>query len=140
MWKPESSPGHGGRVEGEPGPQAPRTDARAGERVPAPRRGLPLAGEPAGKRLYPLVSELAADGIPVAVTCRVLEIARQPYCRWLARQVTDAEIVEAHRANALFDAHREDPEFDYRYLADEAHAAGESMCHRTAWRICQDTG
>ncbi|RDI23298.1 hypothetical protein DEU38_112162, partial [Rhodococcus sp. AG1013] len=32
----------------------------------------------------PLVRELAADGIPVAVTCRVLGIARQPYYRWLA--------------------------------------------------------
>ena len=27
---------------------------------------------------YPLVSELAAEGIPVAVTCRVLKLARQP--------------------------------------------------------------
>ena len=34
--------------------------------------------------MYPLVRELAADGIPVAVTCRVLKIARQPYYRWLA--------------------------------------------------------
>jgi putative transposase len=29
-----------------------------------------------GKRLYPLVSELAADGIPVTVSCRVLKLAR----------------------------------------------------------------
>ena len=28
--------------------------------------------------MYPLVRELAADGIPVTVTCRVLKIARQP--------------------------------------------------------------
>lgn len=34
--------------------------------------------------MYPLVRELAADGIPVAVTCRVLKIARQPYS--LARE------------------------------------------------------
>jgi putative transposase len=34
--------------------------------------------------MYPLVRELAADGIPVTVTCRVLKIARQPYYRWLA--------------------------------------------------------
>lgn len=27
---------------------------------------------------YPLVRELAADGIPVTVTCRVLKLARQP--------------------------------------------------------------
>jgi putative transposase len=49
------------------------------------------------------VKELAADGIPVAVTCRVLTLARQPYYRWLADPVTDAEYAEAHRANALFD-------------------------------------
>ncbi|MFI9538078.1 IS3 family transposase [Nocardia fusca] len=88
------------------------------------------------KRLYPLVSELAADGIPVAVTCRVLNLARQPYYRWLAEPVTKSEVVEAYRANALFDAHRDDPEFGYRFLADEAHAAGEAMAGRTAWRIC----
>jgi Transposase and inactivated derivatives len=70
--------------------------------------------QPAGKRLYPLVKELADDGIPVAVTCRVLKLARQPYYRWLANPVTDAELVEAYRANALFDAHRDDPEFGYR--------------------------
>ncbi|MBF6428717.1 IS3 family transposase [Nocardia cyriacigeorgica] len=88
------------------------------------------------KRLYPLVSELAADGIPVAVTCRVLNLARQPYYRWQASPVTDAELTEAYRANALFDAHRDDPEFGYRFLADEAEVAGEPMSGRTAWRIC----
>jgi transposase-like protein len=35
-------------------------------------------------RLYPLVSEFAADGIPVAVTCQVLKLARQPYYYWRA--------------------------------------------------------
>ena len=29
--------------------------------------------------MYPLVSELAADQIPVAVSLRVLKLARQPY-------------------------------------------------------------
>ena len=29
--------------------------------------------------MYPLVRELADDGVPVAVTCRVLKLARQPY-------------------------------------------------------------
>ncbi len=82
------------------------------------------------------MKELAADGIPVAVTCRVLQLARQPYYRWLADPVTAAEVAEAYRANALFDAHRDDPEFGYRFLADEAHEAGETMAERTAWRIC----
>ncbi|PRI13097.1 transposase, partial [Mycobacterium shigaense] len=39
------------------------------------------------------MKELAANGIPVAVTCRVLKLARQPYYRWLADPVTDAEYV-----------------------------------------------
>ena len=84
------------------------------------------------------MSELAADGIPVAVTCRVLKIARQPYYRWLARPVNDADLVAAYRANALVDAHRDDPEFGYRFLADEARTAGQPMADRTAWRICSD--
>ncbi|WP_258771828.1 IS3 family transposase [Brevibacterium aurantiacum] len=88
------------------------------------------------KRLYPLVRELAADGIPVAVSCRVLKLSRQPYYRWLAAPVPEAEVAEAYRANALFDAHRDDPEFGYRYLADEAESAGQPMAVRTAWRLC----
>ena len=86
------------------------------------------------------MSELAADRIPVAVTCRVLKLARQPYYRWLEDPVTDAEWIEAHRANALFDAHRDDPEFGYRFLVDEAREAGQPMVERTAWRICHVNG
>ena len=88
--------------------------------------------------MYPLVRELAVDGIPVTVTCRVLKIARQPYYRWLACPVTDVEWDEAHLANAVFDAHRDDPEFGYRFLADEARLAGHDICDRTVWRICRD--
>src|ERR1700744_6443346 len=94
--------------------------------------------------ISPLVRELAAVGarvrVPVAVTCRVLNIARQPYYRWLEAPVTDAERSQAHLANALFDAHREDPEFGYRFLLDEARDAGHVMAERTAWRICSDNG
>ena len=82
------------------------------------------------------MSELAGDGIPVTVTCRVLKLARQPYYRWRARPVTDAELRQAYRADALFDAHRADPEFGHRLLADEARDAGQPMAYRTAWRIC----
>lgn len=86
------------------------------------------------------MKELAADGIPVAVTCRVLKLSRQPYYRWLADPVTDAECREAHRANALFDAHRDDPEFGYSFLVAEADDAGQPMAERTAWRICSTNG
>ncbi len=88
--------------------------------------------------MYPLVKEPATDAIPVAVTCRVLKLARQPYYRWLAAPVGACEVARAHLANALFDAHRDDPEFGYRLPADEAARAGHRACDRTVWRICRD--
>ena len=86
--------------------------------------------------IYPLVRELAVDGTPVTVTCRVLRLARQPYYRWLAAPVTTSELTRAYRADALFDAHRDDPEFGYRFLVAEAAAGGQPMAERTAWAIC----
>jgi putative transposase len=90
--------------------------------------------------MYPLVRELAADGIPVTVTCRVLKLARQPYYRWLNAPVSDRLLDEAWLANTVFDAHRDDPEFGYRFLADEARLAGHRVCDRTVWRICAAMG
>ena len=94
--------------------------------------------------MYPLVRELAARHapirVPVTVTCRVLKIARQPYYRWLADPITAGELEEAYRANALFDAHTDDPEFGYRFLGDEARDAGVPMADRTAWRIYSEMG
>lgn len=43
--------------------------------------------------------------------------------------------MEAYRVNALFDAHRDDPEFGHRFLADETHEAGQPMANQTAWKI-----
>lgn len=78
----------------------------------------------AEKRFYPLVTELAADGIPVAVSCRGLTLSCQPYYRWLQGPITTSEVMEAYRANALFDAHRDDPQFGHRLLAHEARKPG----------------
>ena len=74
----------------------------------------------------------------MVVSCRVLKLARQPYYRWLHQPVPEADLVAAYRANALFDAHQDDPEFGHRLLADEAKASGQPMADRTAWRICHD--
>jgi putative transposase len=90
--------------------------------------------------MYPLVGELADGGIPVAVMCRVLGIARQPYYRWRRQPVSEAEWDRAQLANAVYDAHRDDPEFGYRFLADEVRTIGMSACDRAIWRICADNG
>jgi transposase InsO family protein len=90
--------------------------------------------------MYPLVSELAADGIPVTVSCGVFKLARQPYYRWRRNPIGPAEWVRAHRVNALRNAHLEDPTFGYRFLAGEANQAGWKMSRRTAWVLCSSEG
>ena len=88
--------------------------------------------------MFPLVRELADDGVPVMVTCGTLGLCRQQYYRWLEEPISDAELEEAWLANAIFDAHRDDPEFGYRFLADEVRAAGFDVSDRVVWRICRD--
>lgn len=86
------------------------------------------------------MSELAVDGVPVTVSCRVLKLARQPYYRWLAEPISDGEWDEALLTNAVFDAHHDDPEFGYRFLVDEVRAAGFTVAERTVWKICSANG
>ena len=63
---------------------------------------------------YPLVSELAAAGIPVTVSCRVLKLARQPYYRWRDQPVAVSEVEQAYRANALHAAHQNEKALAHR--------------------------
>jgi len=86
------------------------------------------------------VSELAEGGVSVVVACRVLKIAREPYYRWKTSPVAEATWLAAHRTNALVDAHREDPQFGYRFLAGEARRSGWKMSRRTAWKLCSQAG
>lgn len=80
------------------------------------------------------------DGIPVAVSCRVLKLARAPYYRWLRGPVGPAGTLRRQRVHALHSAHQDDPEFGYRFLADEARQMGFPMADRTAWRLCNQSG
>jgi hypothetical protein len=73
---------------------------------------------------YPLVRDLAADGIPVVVTCRVLGFSKQAFYAWCRSPVSQRDWDEAHLINAALDAHHEDPAFGYRFIADERRAAG----------------
>jgi len=70
----------------------------------------------------------------------VLGLCRQQYYRWLKAPFTDAELDEAWLTNAIYDAHRDDPEFGYRFLADELQADGHDVGDRTVWRICSENG
>jgi putative transposase len=85
---------------------------------------------------YPLVRDLAAEGIPVRLTCGVLGFSAQAYYQWRARPVSDRDWHDAHLINALIDAHGDDPAFGYRFLADELERAGIAVGERRVWRLC----
>jgi putative transposase len=86
--------------------------------------------------IYPLVLELAADRIPVAVACRVLRFSKQASYRWRASPVTERDWADAHLTNAAVDTHRDDPTFGYRFIADDLAAAGHRVSERRVWRLC----
>nr|WP_246276328.1 IS3 family transposase [Curtobacterium albidum] len=90
----------------------------------------------APKMTYPLVLELADDRIPVAVACRVLGLSKQAFYRWRASPVTERDWADAHLTNAAVDAHRDDPTFGYRFIADDVAAAGHRVSERRVWRLC----
>ena len=94
--------------------------------------------------IYPLVRELAATGapirVPVAVTWRVLKIAKQPFYRWLKAPVSTRDWDDAQLTNAAIDAHEEAPTFGYRLIADELTDLGFEVSERRVWRLCSQQG
>ena len=87
---------------------------------------------------YPLVRDLAAEGIPVRLTCGVLGHSTQAYYAWLSAPVSRRDLEDAYLTNALIDAHGDDPEFGYRFLADEVAGAGLVAGERRIWRLCSE--
>jgi transposase InsO family protein len=89
---------------------------------------------------YPLVLDLAADGIPVAVTCGLLGFSRQAFYAWRASPVSERDLVDAYATNAAHEIHRDDPGFGYRFIADELTDAGHDMSERRVWKLCSQAG
>jgi putative transposase len=85
---------------------------------------------------YPLVLDLAADGVPVAVACRVLGFSKQAFYAWRRSPVSHRDWDEAHLINAALDIHADDPAFGYRFIADELAAAGFSAGENKVARLC----
>ena len=86
--------------------------------------------------IYPLVLDLAADGIPVTVTCRVLGFSTQAFNKWRRNPVSQRDWDNAHLINAAMDIHGDDPAFGYRFIADELEAEGFVVSERRVWRLC----
>ena len=86
--------------------------------------------------MYPLVLDLADDDIPVTVTCRVPGFSKQAFYKWRADPVSRRDWDDAHLINAAVDIHHDDPEFGYRFLADELHERGVSAGENRVFRLC----
>ena len=86
--------------------------------------------------MYPLVTDLADEGIPVVLTCRVLGFSKQAYYKWRANPVTARDWADAHLIDAARDIHHDDPEFGYRFITDELAAHGIRASRNRVNRLC----
>src|SRR5215470_8577699 len=87
--------------------------------------------------MFPLVLDLAAEGIPVRLTCGVLGFSTQAFYKWRARPCSDRDWADAQTTNTIVDVHADDPEFGYRFIADELGRAGQATNERRVWRLCR---
>ena len=90
--------------------------------------------------MFPLVRDLAADRIPVAVACRVLGFTKQAYYKWAQNPVSQRDWDDAHLINAALDIHADDPEFGYRFIADELDDLGFEAGENRVQRLCSLQG
>ena len=86
--------------------------------------------------IYPLVRELAAEHMPVAVTCRVLGFTTQAFYKWCTNPVSQRDWNDAHLINAAYDIHHDDPAFGYRFIADELRQRGLRAGENRVARLC----
>lgn len=86
--------------------------------------------------MYPLVLDLAVDGIPVAVTCRVLGFTTQAFYKWKKSPVSQRDWDDAHLIDAAYDIHADDPAFGYRFIADELPGRGITAGENRVARLC----
>jgi putative transposase len=89
--------------------------------------------------IYPLVRDLAASEIPVAVTCRVLGFSPQAFYKWRANPVSTRDWNDAHLIDAALAIHADDPVFGYRFIADELQAEhGITASENRVHRLCRE--
>ena len=86
--------------------------------------------------MFPLVTDLADEGVPVVLTCRVLGFSKQAYFKWKANPVSQRDWDDAHLINAALDIHHDDPEFGYRFIADELERNGVKASRNRVNRLC----
>lgn len=83
-----------------------------------------------------MVLDLADDGVPVTVTCRVLGSSTQAFYEWRKAPLTQRDWDDAHLINDARDIHADDPAFGYRFIADELPGRGITAGEIRVARLC----
>jgi transposase InsO family protein len=87
--------------------------------------------------MYPLVRDLAVEGVPVTLTCRVLGFSKQAFYKWCRQPWSDRDWADAHLVSAAMDIHGDDPAFGYRFIADQLAERGVTAGENRVQRLCQ---
>jgi transposase InsO family protein len=87
---------------------------------------------------FPLVRDLAAAGFPVRLTCGVLGFSTQAFYKWQTNPCSERDLDDAYVTDRIVDVHADDPEFGYRFIADELEVAGAPVNERRVWRLCRE--
>ncbi len=82
------------------------------------------------------MTDLAVEGVPVAVTCRVLKLCKQAYYRWTRDPFSDRDWADAHLINEARRLHADDPTFGYRFIKDQLETVGIIASENRVNRLC----
>ena len=73
---------------------------------------------------------IAAGQATLSVAARVLGFSRQAFYKWRKQPVSASQHEENVLAQKIIALHREDPQFGYRFIADELHTQGMRISER----------
>jgi putative transposase len=92
--------------------------------------------------IYPVVQELAADGVPVAVTCRVLDVSTSGYYEWRKRPASDRAWQQAHLMESIRQVHQASyGTYGHRRVhAELVLGEGVQVSHGRVERLMRHTG
>lgn len=88
--------------------------------------------------MFPLVQDLAAKGFAVRLTCGVLGFSTQAFYKWQSDPICQRDLDDAYLTNDIVDIHGDDPEFGYRFIADELERAGHEVGEGRVQRLCRE--
>jgi len=66
-----------------------------------------------------------------------LGFSPQAFYKWRATPCSARDWADAHVVNVIVEIHADDPEFGYRFIADELERAGHDLGERRVHRLCR---